>query len=88
VLLPTFKLKAPEALPDVTALHDPDPTRARIAALACVAEGVTVIEEVLLPTLVVYDVVPELNVGLSDPEESVSPVSVASLDGARVTVTE
>ena len=56
-------------------------------AVASVTIGVTVIVEVALATLAVYVLVADAKLGLSVPEFTASPESVATADAARVTDT-
>ena len=82
VLLPTFKLIAPDAEPEVTAV----PFTVTVAPEPPVTVGKTVIEVVVLPTAIAYEFVPEVNEGVQVPADEVKVAKVATDDAARVTV--
>jgi hypothetical protein len=81
VLVPTFRLILPEALPLATVV----PFTLTVA-FASVTVVVTVIEVMALDTEALYVVVPLANVGLSVPLDNARLLSVATADAARVTV--
>jgi hypothetical protein len=76
------KLIALDAAPDVT----PVPSTVTVAPVE-VTVGVTVTDATLFTTEAVYDVVPDANVGASEPSLSVSALSVLAVLSAVPLVT-
>lgn len=81
VFHPTFNAIGSDAEPLVTVT-----SFTVTVALAWLAVGVIVTSEVLCPTLVVYEVVPDENVGASVPELMTRLERVASVEPSLVTV--
>ena len=82
VLVPTESAIAPEVVPVLTGTPF-----TLVEASPCDCVGVTVSDVVALPTLAVYDVVPEVKAGDRVPLDSESAERSAFEDPARVTVT-
>ena len=82
VFEPTDRAIEPEAEPEVTVV----PFTFTLA-VESVTVGVTVNDDVELPTETAYEVVAEAKVGDREPAETSKAESVATAEAARVTVT-
>ena len=82
VFVPTESEMAPEAEPEVTTVPF-----AVTVAVESVIVGVTVNDDVELPTEAEYEVVADAKVGDREPVETFKAESVATAEPARVTVT-